>query len=105
MAHRDLGEYHLSVGDYNSALKSYAKSREFCTVGQHIIDMCLSVLQVSNNLEILRTFFLIFFDSYLLNNVITVILPPMYLRRKPLLKRAPLVIRKTFKSRLNLRQR
>jgi len=46
MAHRDLGEYHLSVGDYNSALKSYAKSREFCTVGQHIIDMCLSVLQL-----------------------------------------------------------
>ncbi|KAF8523719.1 G protein pathway suppressor 1 [Hysterangium stoloniferum] len=46
MGHRDLGDFHLSIGDYNAALKSYTKSREFCTTGQHVIDMCISILQL-----------------------------------------------------------
>ncbi|KAF8578837.1 hypothetical protein K439DRAFT_443986 [Ramaria rubella] len=46
MGHRDLGDFHLALGDYNASIKSYTKSREFCTTSQHVIDMCMSVLQL-----------------------------------------------------------
>ncbi|KIP03274.1 hypothetical protein PHLGIDRAFT_77841 [Phlebiopsis gigantea 11061_1 CR5-6] len=46
MAHRDLAEHYRAVGDYQSALKHYAKLREFCTTSQHVLDMCLSVLEL-----------------------------------------------------------
>ncbi|KZT26058.1 G protein pathway suppressor 1 [Neolentinus lepideus HHB14362 ss-1] len=46
MAHRDLGEFYKSVGDYTTALKHFTKSREFCTTNQHILEMCLSVLEI-----------------------------------------------------------
>ncbi|TFK52824.1 PCI-domain-containing protein [Heliocybe sulcata] len=46
MAHRDLGEFYRSVGDYSTSLKHFTKSREFCTTNQHIIEMCLSVLEI-----------------------------------------------------------
>ncbi|KAG6807965.1 hypothetical protein H0H93_000770, partial [Arthromyces matolae] len=46
MAHRDLGLYYRSVGEYSTALKHFAKMREFCTTSQQILDMCLSVLEV-----------------------------------------------------------
>ncbi|KAF9225056.1 G protein pathway suppressor 1 [Gyrodon lividus] len=46
MGHRDLGDYHRATGDYASALKHYTKSREFCSTSQHILDMCLSVLEL-----------------------------------------------------------
>jgi COP9 signalosome complex subunit 1 len=46
MSHRDLGDYHRSLGEYNTAIKHYTKSREYCTTGQHILEMCLSVLEV-----------------------------------------------------------
>lgn len=46
MAHRDLGSFYRATGDYPTALKHYTKSREFCTTSQHVLDMCLSVLEV-----------------------------------------------------------
>jgi len=46
MAHRDLGDFYRATGDYSSALKHYTKSREFCTTSQHVLDMCMSVLEV-----------------------------------------------------------
>ncbi|KAG6805163.1 hypothetical protein H0H92_000475, partial [Tricholoma furcatifolium] len=46
MAHRDLGLYYRSVGEYSSALKHFAKIREFCATSQHVLDMCLSVLEI-----------------------------------------------------------
>lgn len=46
MAHRDLGQYYRSVGEYTIAIKHYTKSREFCTTSQHVLDMCLSMLEV-----------------------------------------------------------
>ncbi|EKM56660.1 uncharacterized protein PHACADRAFT_253909 [Phanerochaete carnosa HHB-10118-sp] len=46
MAHRDLAEFHRSVGDYQTALKHYAKLREFCTTSQHVLDMCIAVLEL-----------------------------------------------------------
>ncbi|EPQ50766.1 PCI-domain-containing protein [Gloeophyllum trabeum ATCC 11539] len=46
MAHRDLGEFYRSVGEYGTALRHFTKSREFCTTNQHILEMCLSVLEL-----------------------------------------------------------
>jgi COP9 signalosome complex subunit 1 len=46
MGHRDLGDFYRSISDYNASLKSYTKSREFCTTSQHVVDMCISILQV-----------------------------------------------------------
>ena len=46
MGYRDLGDFYRSVGDYGNALKQYTKSREYCTTSQHVLDMCLSVLEV-----------------------------------------------------------
>ncbi|TBU25696.1 PCI-domain-containing protein [Dichomitus squalens] len=46
MAHRDLGVFYRSVGEQAASLKHYTKSREFCTTSQHVLDMCLSVLEL-----------------------------------------------------------
>ena len=46
MAHRDLGDFFRTVGDYGTSLKHYTKSREFCTTSQHVLDMCISILEV-----------------------------------------------------------
>ncbi|KAJ3478810.1 hypothetical protein NLI96_g9502 [Meripilus lineatus] len=46
MAYRDLGDFYRSTGDFSTSLKHYTKSREFCTTGQHVLDMCMSVLEL-----------------------------------------------------------
>lgn len=46
MAHRDLGDHYRVTADNSNALKHYTKSREFCTTSQHVLEMCLSVLEV-----------------------------------------------------------
>ena len=46
MAHRDLGAFYRTTGQYDLALRHYTKSREFCTTGAHVLEMCLSVLEV-----------------------------------------------------------
>ncbi|EDR00055.1 uncharacterized protein LACBIDRAFT_144193, partial [Laccaria bicolor S238N-H82] len=53
MAHRDLGDFYRSTGDYATSLKHYTKSREFCTTSQHVLDMCLSILEVRSGLSLL----------------------------------------------------
>ncbi|KAJ3982946.1 26S proteasome subunit RPN7-domain-containing protein [Lentinula detonsa] len=46
MGHRDLAEFSRSIGDYPSALKHWTKSREFCTTSQHVLDGCLSTIEL-----------------------------------------------------------
>ena len=55
MAHRDLGQFYVSVGDYTGALKHFTKIRESCTTSQHVVDMCISILEVEPSLA--RIFF------------------------------------------------
>jgi len=50
MAHRDLGQFYLSVGDYTGALKHFTKIRESCTTSQHVVDMCIAILEVKSPL-------------------------------------------------------
>lgn len=65
MGHRDLGDFYRATGDYTQALKHYTKSREFCSTSQHVLDMCLSVLEVDS-----RSFISMFNHSYLQQLVI-----------------------------------
>ncbi|KAH6903349.1 26S proteasome subunit RPN7-domain-containing protein [Coprinopsis sp. MPI-PUGE-AT-0042] len=46
MAHGDLGNVYRDLGDYAESLKHCTKSHEFCTASQHVLDVCLSVLEL-----------------------------------------------------------
>ena len=47
MGHNDLGEFFYDRGDLNAALRSYVRTRDYCTTAKHIIQMCLNVIKVS----------------------------------------------------------
>ncbi|KAI0319325.1 G protein pathway suppressor 1 [Amylostereum chailletii] len=46
LAHRDLAAFHRASGNIESALRHLTKSREFCTTANHMLEMCLSVLEL-----------------------------------------------------------
>lgn len=46
MAHRDLGDFYLSTGDFSASLKHFTKSRESCTTSQHVLDMYMSIIEL-----------------------------------------------------------
>jgi len=45
--HDDLGDHHLDIGDYSNALKCYSRARDYCICAQHIVNMCMNVVNVS----------------------------------------------------------
>lgn len=47
MGHQDLGDHYFACGDMTNALKSYSRTRDYCTTPKHIVDMCLNVIKVS----------------------------------------------------------
>ncbi|PWN47457.1 hypothetical protein IE53DRAFT_390412 [Violaceomyces palustris] len=47
MAHRDLGDHFKASGDLQESLKSYTRTRDFCSTSEHVIEMCLNTIQVS----------------------------------------------------------
>jgi len=47
MGHNDLGDFFYQRGDLNNALKCYVRTRDYCTTPKHIIQMCLSIIRVS----------------------------------------------------------
>lgn len=47
MGHRDLAKFHQRTGDLQAAMRSYVKSREFCSTSQHVLEMCLGVIEVN----------------------------------------------------------
>lgn len=47
MGHRDLGDFQRKAGDLPAAIRSYTKSKDYCTTSHHILDMCLCVIDVS----------------------------------------------------------
>ncbi|KIY42962.1 PCI-domain-containing protein [Fistulina hepatica ATCC 64428] len=46
MAHRDLADFYRSTGESALSIKHYTKSREFCVNSNHVLEMCLSVLEL-----------------------------------------------------------
>eukprot|EP01121_Diplochlamys_sp_Union-15-3_P013626 TRINITY_DN425_c0_g1_i2.p1 TRINITY_DN425_c0_g1~~TRINITY_DN425_c0_g1_i2.p1 ORF type:complete len:467 (-),score=86.86 TRINITY_DN425_c0_g1_i2:119-1489(-) len=51
MGNTELGNFHYHRGDMNSALRCYVKARDYCTSGEHIIEMCMNVIRVSIELS------------------------------------------------------
>lgn len=47
MGHNDLGDFHYERGDFNTALKCYVRTRDYCTTSKHIIEMCTNVIRAS----------------------------------------------------------
>eukprot|EP01025_Chloroclados_australasicus_P027884 TRINITY_DN2758_c0_g2_i1.p1 TRINITY_DN2758_c0_g2~~TRINITY_DN2758_c0_g2_i1.p1 ORF type:complete len:423 (-),score=24.21 TRINITY_DN2758_c0_g2_i1:134-1402(-) len=46
-----LGDFYYDRGDLQRALKSYTKSRDYCSTSSHTLDMCLRIIKVSLELE------------------------------------------------------
>lgn len=51
MAHRDLGDHLRSMGSLQEALKYYIKTRDHCSTSEHVVEMCISVIEVSLELK------------------------------------------------------
>lgn len=49
--HDDLGDHYLDCGDLSNALKCYSRSRDYCTSGKHVLNMCVNVIKVSIYLQ------------------------------------------------------
>jgi COP9 signalosome complex subunit 1 len=50
MAYRDLSAFYRATGSFESSLRHLTKSREYCSTAQDMLEMCLSVLEVSSRL-------------------------------------------------------
>eukprot|EP01102_Stenamoeba_stenopodia_P022456 TRINITY_DN935_c0_g1_i3.p1 TRINITY_DN935_c0_g1~~TRINITY_DN935_c0_g1_i3.p1 ORF type:complete len:205 (+),score=58.54 TRINITY_DN935_c0_g1_i3:151-765(+) len=51
VAHNEIGDFYYQRGDLPSALKSYVRSRDYCTTPQHILAMYMNVIRVSLETE------------------------------------------------------
>jgi COP9 signalosome complex subunit 1 len=51
MAHRDLGDHLRSMGNLSEALKYYIKTRDHCSTSEHVVEMCINVIEVSLELR------------------------------------------------------
>lgn len=47
LGHSYIGQLFYQTGNLGEALKAFLRSREFCTMPRHTIDMCLNVITVS----------------------------------------------------------
>lgn len=47
MCHVDIAKLYLKSGDPHAALKSFVKTREFNSTGQQMLEMCMSIIEVS----------------------------------------------------------
>ncbi|KAF0984872.1 hypothetical protein FDP41_000771 [Naegleria fowleri] len=47
VGHNDLGDFHLERGNLQESLKSYLRTRDYCTSSKHVNEMCLNVIRVS----------------------------------------------------------
>lgn len=47
MGYNDFGDFYYAHGILAEALKSYVRTRDYCTTSKHIIQMCLNVILVS----------------------------------------------------------
>lgn len=46
MGHMDLAEHYYRCGDYDNALKCYARIRDYCTSPKHLLDQCMDAVNV-----------------------------------------------------------
>jgi hypothetical protein len=53
MGYRDLAVFQHKCGDLQGAFRSWVKSREYCVVSQHVLEMCLGVIEVDPSFPII----------------------------------------------------
>ena len=46
-AHNELGDFFVTIADYNNAISSYHKTAHYCSTNAHIVQMCLSIIRTS----------------------------------------------------------
>jgi len=46
-AHNDIGDFYYGRGDFQNALKSYLRARDYNTTPKHVLTMCLNIIKVS----------------------------------------------------------
>lgn len=46
MGHMDLAEHYYRCGDYDNALKCYARIRDYCTSPKHLLDHYMDAVNV-----------------------------------------------------------
>eukprot|EP01023_Acetabularia_acetabulum_P060167 TRINITY_DN7231_c0_g1_i1.p1 TRINITY_DN7231_c0_g1~~TRINITY_DN7231_c0_g1_i1.p1 ORF type:complete len:417 (-),score=45.74 TRINITY_DN7231_c0_g1_i1:189-1439(-) len=50
-SHQLLGDFYCQRGELQKALKSYSRSRDYCTTTAHTLDTCLRIIKVSLQLD------------------------------------------------------
>ena len=45
MAHNDQGDLYFSCGDFNNALKCYAKNQHYCAITDHTLEMHMNCIK------------------------------------------------------------
>ncbi|PRP88001.1 hypothetical protein PROFUN_04429 [Planoprotostelium fungivorum] len=45
--YNDFGDFYLARGDLGNALKSYVRMRDYCSSAKLMVDMCMSIIRVS----------------------------------------------------------
>ena|SRR5579859_6968577 len=51
MGHMDLAEHYYRCGDYENALKSYTRIRDYCTTPKQLLDQCLDAINVGFRMQ------------------------------------------------------
>ncbi len=51
LGYQDLGEFYFARGDLDNALKNFVRTRDYCSITRHNVEMCLNVIKVSVELD------------------------------------------------------
>lgn len=51
MGYRDLGDHFRATGDLSEAQKNYLRTRDYCTTSEHVVEMCVNIIEVSLELQ------------------------------------------------------
>ncbi|KAF2076541.1 hypothetical protein CYY_002155 [Polysphondylium violaceum] len=46
LAQNELGEFYYKSGDYPNAMKSFVRTRDYCTTSKNILTMCFNIIKV-----------------------------------------------------------
>ena len=51
LGYQDIGEFYYARGDLDNALKNFVRTRDYCSLTRHNVEMCLNVIKVSVDLN------------------------------------------------------
>ncbi len=59
LSHIDMGHLFFEIGEYTEALKNYMRAKDYCTISEHIIEICHHLIKVNwmlNNLGTVESY-------------------------------------------------